>query len=223
MDGRPSPLGDFGRHLAGGGLVIRFNLSALFLAILLAAFTIKIAPQIFDRLKEPDGMKTKGSGTYVWLDHTRATMSDRELDFRTFQPNSKPGNLILIKHTCELFDPEIFGGFATRKILIQLPSSVNEGHEFAIAVQATSRLGLRPARLNSEVPDGMACVFFSNDGGHYWLSDIQTPASGTLKIGKMTNQSVTIDLELPDDVMMKPATGSIPQTLDLARRTPIVR
>jgi hypothetical protein len=216
-------LGEQNFYPACGEILIRFKLSTLFVTIFVAAIVIKFGPQMLSGPNESSGLETKGSGTYFWLDNTRATLADRDVDYATFAPNSKPGNLVLIDHICELLDPEILGGFAVRKIMIQLPDCANEGDEFKIAVQQTSKTGLRPGRLSTEAPDGMACIFYFDDGGHSWLSDIQKPAFGSVRIRKMTNSLVTIDLNLSDEVMMRPGKGAIPTTLNLVRRTSIVR
>ena len=219
--------------------IFRFSISALFLAILITALAIKFVPRQLTQVEE-SRFPTQGTGTYVLFENVRAVITDKESGIDAFAPDHGSGNLIWIEHTCSFVDPSIVGGWSFRKILIQLPNLINEGTEFDIRIP-----GVDPNSISYQSPDSTAMsdgtldVFVFNEPEDlYWVSehrhlrrvhlngqDATTPPSvlGSVKILEMTTKTVTIQLDLPPDVTMRPESGAIPLNITLNRKKHIAR
>ena len=197
------------------------------------------APGIIIQIDEQD-LVTQGSGTYVFFENTRAVMADKNLELETFSPPPRSGNLIWIEHMSSVVEPGVLDGWGTRKIVIQLPALISEGEELNLRVPGVDPKSLAYQSPNStQMLDGMIDVeVFNAPGDSYWVSEethrevailkgknsTSKPVKlGSVKILKMTPTTVTIGLDLPTDITMRPSGGEIPRNITLTRKNRITK
>ena len=213
---------------------MRFRIATLLLATLVAALVVRFGPLLLtqeEALDEP----TQGTGKYVLFEDTRAMLTDKDLDLAAFPATLGAGNLVWIEHTCSLVDPNVIGGWSSRKILIQLPSQIGEGSEFEVRLQGRDLNSTAYTSPNTTpMSDGLVDVHVFNEPSDlYWMSEhihldrvyregYNTTCPpikiGSVEILKMTPKTVDIMLDLPSDITIPPEAGAVPRKITLIRK-----
>jgi hypothetical protein len=191
----------------------QFSIGTLMVLTLLTAVSVRYWPDPETPEPEPSGV-----AMFKWFDDARGVIK-QSYDGTWEKDWARPGSGCCIM---------VWQGskYAYRKIQIQLPCDVKPGDSFDIRIVNSDRSETYTHEHRgsdttySKMADGEATVFCFYNPSMHDLTDATHNDLGTIAILDMTPTSVTISVDLIDDVTWRNYENGIPEQITLERQVP---